>query len=226
MSTMPIGRAGFLSLRRVEKLEERRIGRLGLRLIERAGADLRNVPRYVVRYTVLVLALVGLLGLWDAHGDGLIPGMVPLRTIDPRPISAPQCAALGASDEARWQGLAAPLAILDQVNPQVAAWVREKHAEGGVVFSDNYGGLRVKHGSLAEYDYFRRTLVVHRTLFEENDGEAAAILCHEYRHSRQNVAKLLKCAFSFVVTADGDRSILENDALLYEREARDAIFGK
>jgi hypothetical protein len=174
----------------------------------------------------MVLALFGLLGLWEAQGDGWIPGMMPLRTIDPRVISAPHCAVLGAGDEARWQGLAPALAILDQVNPQVASWLRQKHDEGRVVFSDNYGGGHVKRGSLAEYDYFRRTLIVHRTLFEENDGEVAAILCHEYRHSRQSLARVLKCALSFVVTADGDRSIVESDALLYEREARDAIFAK
>jgi hypothetical protein len=69
-------------------------------------------------------------------------------------------------------------------------------------------------------------LIVQRALFEEKDGEVAAILCHEYRHSRQNPAKLIKCALSFVASADGDRSILENDALLYEHEARLAIFGR
>ena len=63
-----------------------------------------------------------------------------------------------------------------------------------------------------------------RALLEENDGEIAAILCHEYRHSRQNAAKLVRCVLSFVLTADGDPSILENDAELYEHEARQAIF--
>jgi transcriptional regulator with GAF, ATPase, and Fis domain len=174
----------------------------------------------------MVLALLGLLGLWEAQGDGWIPAMMPLRTIDPRAVSAPHCAVPGIGDEARWQGLAAALSILDQVNPQVATWLRQKHEQGRVVFSDSYRAEGNKHGSLAEYDHVRRALVVHRMLFEENDGEVAAILCHEYRHSRQNLARVFKCALSFVVTADGDRSIVENDALLYEREARDAIFAK
>ncbi len=225
MSAIPISEAGYPPLRRLEGATGR-LGRVSRRLMIRAGADLRNAPRYVLRYAVIVLAVFGLLSLWEAQGDGRIPGMLPLRTIDPRQVSAPQCAALGAGDEARWQGLAPALAILDQVNPQVASWLRQKHDEGRVVFSDNYGGGHVRRGSLAEYDYFRRTLVVHRTLFEENDGEVAAILCHEYRHSRQNLARLFKYALSFVVTADGDPSIVESDALLFEREARDAIFAK
>jgi hypothetical protein len=132
----------------------------------------------------------------------------------------------GVNDDTRWRGLASVLAILDQVNPDVASWVRQRHEAGAVVFSDEYCRGRDKHGSLAKYDHFGRRLIVQRALFEESDGELAAILCHEFRHSRQNTAKLVKCALSFVVTADGDRSILENDALVYEHEARWAIFGR
>jgi hypothetical protein len=190
------------------------------------GADLRSVPRYVIRYTVLVLALCGLLTLWESHGDGRIPGLCPLRTGDPHRVSSLHCAAKGTSDDTRWQGLSAALAILDQVNPEVAAWVRRRHEAGALVFSDEFCRGPDKQGSLAKYDHFQRRLIVQRALFEENDGEVAAILCHEYGHSRQNSAKLVKCALSFVVTADGDRSILENDALLYEHEARFAIFGR
>lgn len=225
MSTLPIAGAGFPPLGTAAGTERRRPpGRAG-RFIGHAIADVRNVPRYVARYAVLVLALLGLLGLWEARGDGRIPGMMPLRTIDPHRASSPQCSEPGASDAARWQGLSAALAILDQVNPEVASWVREQHEQGRIAFYDR-ARERDKHGSLAKYDYLRRRLYVHRTLFEENDGSVAAILCHEYRHSRQNPARLFRCALSFVVTAEGDRSITENDAHLYEREARDAIFGR
>jgi hypothetical protein len=152
--------------------------------------------------------------------------MVPLLGTeqDPHRVSALPCAQQGASGNDRWQGLAAALAILDDVNPQVASWVRGQHEHGALVFSDRHSGERDRQGSLARFDQFRHTLTVQRALFEENDGEIAAVLCHEYRHSRQNAAKLVKCILSFVVTADGDRSILENDAQLYEHEARLAIF--
>ena len=46
----------------------------------------------------------------------------------------------------------------------------------------------------------------------------AAILCHEYRHSRQNLAQVVTYALSFVFAKDGDSSIVENDAVLYERQ--------
>jgi hypothetical protein len=226
VSTVPVSHDGYLPGNAFEARQRRRLASFAGELARRAARDSRNVPRYVARYAVIVLAFFGLIGLWEAQGDGWIPPMMPLRTINPRMTSAPHCAVPGTGDEIRWQGLAAPLAILDQVNPQVASWLREKNARGRIVFTDSYRGQGDEHGSLAEYDHFRRALVVHRTLFEENDGEVAAILCHEYRHSRQNLARVFKCALSFVASADGDRSIVENDALLYEREARDAIFGK
>jgi len=152
--------------------------------------------------------------------------MVPLIEAhkDPHRVSAFHCAEQGVSDSERWQGLAGALTILDDVNPQVASWVRQRHERHALIFSDRHLGLQNTQASLARFDHLRRTLIVHRALFEETDGEIAAILCHEYRHSRQNMAKVLRCILSFVVTANGDRSILENDARLYEHEARLAIF--
>ncbi len=226
MSTVPIAESGLPQRKGIEAVRGRRVQRLLGPLVRRLGADLRSVPRYVIRYTLLVLALFGLLSLWEAHGDGRIPALLPLRTADPRRVSAPLCAVPGVNDDARWRGLASALAILDQVNPDVASWARQMHEAGAVVFSDEYCRGRDKQASLAKYDHFGRRLIVQRALFEESDGEIAAILCHEFRHSRQNAAKLVKCALSFVVTADGDRSILENDALVYEHEARLAIFGR
>ena len=226
MSTAPVAHDDYFPGNAFHRRVYPRVVSLSAEIARRAGRDVRNVPRYIVRYTVICLAMLGLLSVWDAHGDGWIAAMMPLRTIDPRAVSSAHCAAVGTGDRDRWQGLAPALAILDQVNPQVAAWLRQKHEEGRIIFTDSYRGQGDKHGSLAEYDHLRGALVIHRTLFEEKDGEVAAIVCHEYRHSRQNLARVFKCALSFVVSADGDRSIVENDALLYEREARDAIFGK
>lgn len=226
MSTVPIAGTGLPSLTRRETARGEQLLRLISRLLGRLGADLWSVPRYVVRYTVLVLAFCGLLGVWESLGDGPIPVPCPLRTLDPRHVSAPQCIVEGVGDPARWQGLAPAMAILDQVNPEVASWVRQRREASAVVFSDEVCRGRDRQASLARYDHFRRQLIIQRSLFAQNDGEIAAVLCHEYRHSRQNFAKLMKCALSFVTTSHGDRSILENDALLYEHEARLAIFGR
>lgn len=190
-------------------------------------ADLRAIPGCVLRYFVALFALLGVFSLWDAYGDGTMPSFGPLIVADkdPHRVSSPHCIMDQASDEERWLALAPALAILDEVNPEVGAWVRDRHARGKLIFSNSYARPSDNRSSLARYDHFRRRLILQRGLFAENDGQIAAILCHEYRHGRQNLAKLFRCALSFVLSTDGDPSILENDAQLYELEAELAIFG-
>jgi hypothetical protein len=198
---------------------------LGLR---RLGADLVNVPRYAARYVALVLVLLGLLNVWEACGDGPIPEfcyLTPSQGLNPYLVSAPHCIREATPDGTRWDGLAGPLKVLDKVNPRVAGWVREKRDRGQLRFTD--GGRRERNNlcPLAKHDALDRTLTINRGLFAENDGTVATILCHEYRHSRQSLPKVVKYAISFLVRAGGDSSIVETDALLYEEDARTAVFG-
>jgi hypothetical protein len=205
---------------------DRWYGRLPGRFPPQFGRDLRSVPRYLTRYTVLVLASYGLFSLWDGYGDGHIPMVLPLRHLDPACHSSLGCAAEHASDAARWCGLTPVLAILDEVNPTVAAWVRRQHEQGTLVFSDSFCGRHESRGAMAKYDFFDGRLILYRAIFDENDGTAAAILCHEFRHSRQNPAKVFRYALSHLFATEGDASIVENDAELYEHEAHVAIFGR
>ena len=78
---------------------------------------------------------------------------------------------------------------------------------------------------MAKYDNVRGRVVVNPQLFCENDGTIAVTLCHEYRHSRQNLGKFCQYVLSFLFVRGGDLSIIENDAVIYEQEAHDAIFG-
>jgi hypothetical protein len=190
-----------------------------------AAGDLRNIPRYALRALIGVAVVCGLLSLWAAHGDGTIPGMTPLSGLDPYRISSAYCIEGAADAETRWHGLSPALAIVDKVNPAVAKWVREKHDHALVVFGDEYRTKGDPVGALAKYDMFRGRIVVRRELFCENDGTIAAILCHEYRHSRQNPGKFCQYVLSFLFTREGDLSIIENDAVIYEQEAHNAIFG-
>jgi|GEM_PF-1511774 len=192
-----------------------------------AWSRLRAIPGYALRHLVVLFALLGAVSLWDAWGDGTLPGFSSLIVADkdPHRVSSPHCIMAQAGNEERWLALTPALAILDEVNPDVADWVRDRHARGKLVFSNGYTRPGDNRSSLARYDHFRGRLTIDRGLFAEKDGQIAAILSHEYRHSRQNMAKLLRCALSFVLRADGDRSILENDAELYEQQAEIAIFG-
>jgi hypothetical protein len=117
------------------------------------------------------------------------------------------------------------LALLDRVNPTVSKWVRQEYDRGLLIFGE---GRRTKQDpgiALAKYDVLRGRLVVNPLLFGENDGTIAVTLCHEYRHSRQNLGKACQYVLSFLFVRGGDLSIIENDAVIYEQEAHNAIFG-
>ncbi len=199
---------------------EGRIGRLLAEQGRIAASDLRNIPRYVLHTLAGVLVVCGLLSLWEARGDGKLPNMSPLAGLDPYCLSSVSCIAERTTAEDRWNGLAPALAILDRVNPAVAEWVREKHDRGALLFRDDYRAKGEQTSAMAKYDMFRNRLVVNRELFCENDGTIAVILCHEYRHSRQNLGKVCHYALSCLFAKEGDLSIIENDAVIYEQEAR------
>ncbi len=189
------------------------------------AGDLRNIPRYLLRTLIGVAVVCGLVCLWAAHGDGKLPGMAPLSGLDPYCISSARCIADETTAEARWNGLSPTLAILDKVNPAVAEWVRAKHGDGLVVFGDEYRTKGDPINAQAKYDRFRDRLIVYRELFCENDGAIAIILCHEYRHSRQNFGKFCQYVLSSLFVRGDDLSMIENDPIIYEHEAHDAIFG-
>jgi hypothetical protein len=190
-----------------------------------AADDLWNIPRYVLRALIGLAIICGLLSLWGSSGDGPMPGMCPLSGLDPYRISSAACLDQETTTESRWRGLAPALAILDQVNPTVATWVREKHDNGRVMFGDEYRTKGDRMTALAKYDIFSHRLIVYRELFCESDGTIAVTLCHEYRHSRQNLGKFGEYVLSFLFAREGDLSIVENDAVLYEHAAYKAIFG-
>lgn len=187
--------------------------------------DLRNIPRYALHTLIGIAVVCGLLSLWALHGDGQIPGIFPLSSLDPYRISSVRCVLDETTSEARWNGLTPALAILDRVNPAVAEWLREKHDDDLVVFGDRKRAMDDSDAALAKYDMFRGRVAINRELFCENDGTIAVTLCHEYRHSRQNFGKLCQYVLSFLFVRGGDLSIIENDAVIYEQATHRAIFG-
>jgi hypothetical protein len=188
-------------------------------------ADLRNIPRYIFRTMVGVAAVCGALSLWGLRGDGVLPGMSTLSDLDPYSISSVGCMDVGTTADARWKGLSPAMAILDRVNPTVAEWVRDKHENGLVVFDEECRIYSDPVPALAKYDAFRGRLVMSRELFGESDGTIAVTLCHEYRHSRQNFGKVCQYVLSYLLVRGGDSSVIENDAMIYEQEACNAVFG-
>lgn len=193
------------------------------------AADARNTPRYLVRYSVVVLALIGLIGILDAHGDGPIPyfvSLLPTKNLDPNLCTTRECAEKGVVAAERWKGLSRPLKILHQVNPEIAKWLQEQNSRGAIVYSDSDIQSVDKCLALAKYDTMSGKLTINRLLFAEHQGNIAVILAHEFRHSRQSYPKLFRYTLSFLFCKGGDPSIVENDAEIYEQEAKNAIFGQ
>ena len=120
-------------------------------------ADLRNVPRYVLRTSIGMALVCGMLSLWGLHGDGAMPSMSSLSGLDPYRISSGHCIVDQTDAEGRWDGLSPALAILDRVNPAVAKWVREKHDNGLVVFRDGCRKKSDGDSALAKYDTLPRS---------------------------------------------------------------------
>ena len=192
-------------------------------------ADVKSVPRYLIRYGVLSLAILGAIQLWAARGDGPVPAFSTLSaatTLNPRQVSSGECMLRIKSATERWEGLAPALVILQNTNPEVADWVERTHMEGRLVFTDGAKDALDRVSYLAKFDLFLRELRISPGLYAEPDGSVAAILAHEYRHSRQGFPKILCHALSFFFIKGGDPSIVENDAVIYEQEARRAIFGE
>jgi hypothetical protein len=190
--------------------------------------DARNAPRYAVKYGVFVLAILGALELWAVKGDGPMPPFEPLSAsanLDPHRVSSAQCMLKNTTDQNRWDGLAPALAILGDTNPEVAQWVEEVHQQQRLVFTDRFKDAGDTVNFLAKFDLFERRLLISPGLYAETDGSVAAILCHEYRHACQRLPKVLNYALSYLFLKGGNPAIVENDALIYEQEARCAIYG-
>ena len=191
--------------------------------------DSLNVPRYCLKYGLVVLALFGLMQVWQAGGDGPISAFrtLPARAdLDPLHVSAPGCMLARTEAGPRRAALAGALTLLDEVHPDVAGWLRDTDRQGKLRFADSWKMSQDGASCLAKYDAYRGFLTINAGIFSENDGVIATILCHEYRHARQRLPKTIIYALSFVWTRGGDPAIVENDALLFEKEAQLAMFGK
>lgn len=177
----------------------------------------KKIPWYVVKYVVITFAFFGLLAIFGGDKPSgefrLDCGQYP----DPFVVSNGRYIVKGTSDELRWEGLQPALQILDEVNPSVSEWVRELHSNGKIVYVET-------DGKLAKFGLYSRELKIYHGIYAECDGIIASVLCHEYRHSRQGINKILQYGFSFWRYKNGDDSILENDAYLYELEAVCIIF--
>lgn len=145
---------------------------------------------------------------------------------NPEIISHSKLAA-SKSDKERWEALEIPLKILEDVNPTAHKWILDLYKKKKIQFTSREAEYNPKehiHSYLCKYDWINGKLMISNTVWAENDGTIAVLLCHEYRHSIQSYFKRFRYVISFVFFKEGNDAVIENDAYLYEREAYMNIF--
>ena len=186
----------------------------------------------LLNVAVLMLAFVGGAHLADyTIGDGEIPRFRNLYTQAPSlycGLSGNSTPHLknGGTKAAFWQGMQPALKILAAINPSVANWVRGLQAEDRLEYQLlPFQKVVFPWEIIAAYDANYRVLRFGTVFWTLPDGDKAAYLAHEYRHSRQNrgkvLANLTAKVFSGNLLTYGNR--LEDEAYLYQLDAYRAM---
>lgn len=184
-----------------------------------------KIIRYFIRPIKILLILTGILLsgilICDVYiGDSslpefTIPKMTTVNFADQN-LSGDLTGYKNHNHEDYWKGMQGALKILDEINPTISNWVRERNNSKKLNFV-------FSNGMFAKYDYLKGQLTITSLFFAANEGRKASYLAHEYRHSRQNYGKLARHILSFAYGGSGYQEIIENDAYLYEHEAYSAI---
>ncbi len=179
-----------------------------------------------LRYsTVAVIAILVILGGFSVY-EFFIEDEVPrIRTLTHRDrelemarSNTTRSLAFDFKEEECWDALQPTLQILDKVCPEVSKWVRDRHANGKIVWE------KKMTMTYARYDYINKKLIFNRISFYENDGVKASILAHEFRHSRQSFTKFYRSVVACMICREPKPNIVENDAYLFENKIIVAIF--
>lgn len=122
------------------------------------------------------------------------------------------------SDRA-WDAIQPALKILDVVCPEASAWARSQKKSGKIIWDSKFDE------TAARYDQVKMSLTINADMFGLKNSEIACTIAHEFRHSRQNISKSYKSAFSLLLTGTRNPDIIEDDAYFFEAKVREAING-
>jgi hypothetical protein len=161
-------------------------------------------------------------------GDGPLP---PMKQMDGNDAAwrqrlnarLPYTQQFGApSDEQHWTNLQPALAIVDEVSPEIGQWVRQQRDSGKLSFSIPD---RTLEEALAAYDPLNKSLHIAPAFWQLRIGDQAAVLVHEFRHSRQNMPKSVAIRLTQLITGDilHYPSQIEDEAYDYQLDFYRAI---
>lgn len=123
-----------------------------------------------------------------------------------------------SSNEEWFESLDKTFVLLRKVAPHVEKWVKDQESKDLIVFE------RTHNNTFARYDYVTGKLIMNISLMSQVDGHKAAILAHEWRHSRQNWSKWYKSVIACMILGEEQEDILETDAYLYEAKTLLAFY--
>ncbi len=120
-----------------------------------------------------------------------------------------------------WEGLQGTVRLLELANPEIAGWLIDLHDRKRIVYNFR---IPLDHPAYAGTLAFQSPVVPYLLLapgfWEESDLDKAAILVHEYRHTRQNFAKTMAergwQLLTLKVLYAPDDNRLEDEAYLYQ----------
>lgn len=188
--------------------------------------------RQTTRWLSGALIILGLCALYDQGiGDGKLPALNDVSG-SPEVLSAARYnSTLTIKGPANWENLSGGRRLLLLLSPQLAEWLYQLNNRQKIIY-ETRGNWRSAYGKtsqtplLAAYEPWSGKLYIGSAFWKLPDGEKAAVLAHEYRHSRQNWPKVLSHRLVQWITHGQLQyeSSLENEAFDYERQAR-AAFG-
>jgi hypothetical protein len=170
----------------------------------------------------LVFFVLGFLNVYDSIFLDNVPfvsnlGMSPEKKY----INMPEYFDIISPDEwtseERFEFFLPSMLILDKVCPDVSYWVREKYESGNIIYDGE------SNETLARYDFFTKKLIVTEGFFSLKGDKQAAVLSHEFRHSRQSTTKIIRRIILIIFTGNKNEDFIENDAFLFENEIYFAI---
>lgn len=179
--------------------------------------------RYTTITALALLVILGSLSVCEFIIEEEVPRIRSLNVRDREFIMAHMNTTKGVysnfkEEEECWDELQTTLLILDKVCPEVSEWVRDRYANGKIVWE------KENSGTYAKYDYINKELTFNRISFMENDGIKASILAHEFRHSRQKFTKFYRSVVACMICREPRTILVENDAYLFEKRVVIAIF--
>lgn len=145
-------------------------------------------------------------------GDGPLPTFIPGKyKIQTTPITQPK------STKDYQTALQPVFQILRGTNPQIAFWLKQQTIQYQFVFPIDHPQYKE---TKALHVPFVNMLILGPSFWKETELDKAAIIAHEYRHSRQNFAKVIgertSQLLSLQTFINPDATRLEDEAYLYQ----------